>query len=131
MDRSTRIELVASVVWLIFSSYFVGWLARPPEGSLEVIDMTEPFVFLCAMPLVIYWVYRACFGVVSGLIVSALFWLYLIPMALGHLEEGSLLFGLYEVIGFSPFPIVVAVPCAYWAYRFIKAGKPSKVSQPE
>lgn len=93
--------------------------------------MTEPFMLLCAIPLVIYWVYRVCFGVVSGLIVAALFWLYLIPMVTRRLEEGGLLYGLYEIIGLSPFPIVVAVPCAYWAYRFIRAGRPSKINQPE
>jgi len=138
MDRGTRIAIVVSIVWLIASSYLISWLGMPPPDSLDVVDMTEPFIFLCALPPVIYWVYRACFGATIGLYVSGAYWLWMSPLVMGSLSKDNFFSktydtfsGAYSLLGFSPLLIVVAAPFTYGAYRFIRAGKPSKVNQPE
>jgi hypothetical protein len=131
MSRKTRIHLVVSLVWLLFSAYLAGWLLESSFRDVSTEETSIAYVTVGLIPIVIFWIYRFCFGPTVGWAVTALYLTWITPLVSRSIRSGHPFQPLYELLGLAPFAILALVPLGYGAYRFIKAGNPDQDSVPK
>ena len=131
MSREARIALVASIGWLLVSAYRASWLIEEPAGYVKTEAYAQSYLLTGLLPLIIFWVYRLCFGATTGWVVSIVYLIWVMPLVSRTLSNDSLFYPLYDLLGLSPFFILALVPLIYGAYRFIRAGKPAQGIPPE
>lgn len=131
MSREARIALVASIGWLLVSAYLASWLIEEPGLFVKTDDYAESYLLTGLLPLIVFWVYRFCFGETTGWAVSVAYLLWVMPIVAHSIDHRSLFWPLYELLGLSPFFILPLVPLIYGAFRFIRAGKPAQELPPE